>query len=165
MCKDYANLPLRPNADDRLHLLFPEDEDKPRFIWLSDVDSVKELVSPEFGKIDRGSFFSQIPKDFFKQENPGDYRNVKSSYTRAFAHVSYVSPNRSLGMPIIGRELSSMKGKLLLSGKICVEGDREDGDVIPGDLAKLLAYFQEAEIDHENSHNKSSLCPQSAIQY
>jgi hypothetical protein len=68
-------------------------------------------------------------------------------------------------MSITGRPLRAMKGHTLLSARVRVDGHKEHGDVIPGDLAKLLVYFEEAETAHEVTHDPSSGIAQSAVPY
>jgi hypothetical protein len=125
LCKEYADLPLRPTIDDRLHLFFPEDEDKPRFVWISDVRCVDRLIDPKQRCVERSNMISQVSEEFVRIETLlDDYRDVRATHTRAYAHVSYVNPNRSLGMPITGRPLRAMKGHLLLSATVRVEGHK-----------------------------------------
>jgi hypothetical protein len=68
-------------------------------------------------------------------------------------------------MSITGRPLRAMKGHTLLSARVRVDGHKEHGDVISGDLAKLLVYFEEAETAHEVTHDPSSGIAQSAVPY
>jgi hypothetical protein len=168
LCKDYAELPLRPTLDHRLHLFFPEDEDKARFVWISGEKSIREVVDPELGNTESaygGEFFSHVSEGFVKvKKQPDDYR-VEVTHNRDYSVRPDLNPNRSLDMPIFARALMSMKGNLLLSANVCVGGLQERGDVLPSDLAKLLAYFKHAETVHEESHKSESLSPQSAVPY
>jgi hypothetical protein len=130
------------------------------------VRSVGRLIDPKQRCVERSNMISQISEEFVRSETLlDDYRDVRATHTRAYVHVSYVNPNRSLGMPITGRPLRAMKGHLLLSATVRMEGHEEHGDVISGDLAKLLAYFKEAELAHEITHDPSSGIAQSAVPY
>lgn len=105
-------------------------------------------------------FFSHASEDFVKAHKvPENYRDAEITHTKDFSVRQDLNPDRSIGMPMIGRAVRSMKGQLLLSGNVCLEGKQIYGDSIPGDLPKLLAFFKEAEVQHEDSHEPGSLTP------
>lgn len=129
----------RPTVDHHLHLLFSEDEDRPRFVWLYDKQELKQLVVPQDHEIESSSFFDDKPIEHWED----DYRHVKAFHTSARIHVSEVKRNRSLGMAAVGCPARSMKGNLLLSAYHYL-GDESKvaGDVMPGDAVKLLESFR-----------------------
>jgi hypothetical protein len=56
-------------------------------------------------------------------------------------------------MPITGRPLRVTRGNILLSARVRIDQHEEHGDIISGDLAKVLAFFKGAETEHENTHS------------
>jgi hypothetical protein len=109
---------------------------------------------------------SQVSEAAFKDTPPPyDYRDVEVTLSDAAVHASHASPNRSLGMPIAGRPLRVMEGNLLISARVWIDPHDEHGDIISGDLAKVLAFFKRAETTHENKHNRKSDVPQSRVPY
>jgi hypothetical protein len=167
LCKDYASLPLRPTSEHRLRLLFPDNKDKSQLIWISDVNSLDRLVNPEAGSTYRLNIrmVSQVSEAAFRDSPPMyDYREIEITRADDTDHI-YMRPNMSLGLPITGRPLSVMTGNLLLSARVRIDPHEEHGDIIPGDLAKVLAFFKQAETTHENKHNPKGDVPQSALPY
>jgi hypothetical protein len=123
---------------------------------------VGRLVDPEAGLINRLNIpmISQVSEAAFKDSPPPyDYRDVGVTLIDAAVHASYVSPNRSLGIPITGRPLSVVKCNLLLSARVCIDPHDEHGDIVSGDLAKVLAFFKQAEATHENKYKPISGFP------
>jgi hypothetical protein len=126
------------------------------------VNSLNQLVDPETGLTTRLDIrmISQVSKAAFKDSPPAyDYRDVGVTLTDAAIGASYLSPNRSLGMTITGRPLKVMEGNLLLSARVCIDPHEEHGDIISGDLAKVLAFFKRAETEHENTHSTRHCFP------
>lgn len=148
-CKSYINLSPRPFKDARLHIMFPANENKPRFVWVPGcanstvvVRSRDLIFAPDGGETEWFVGFDYHPGNLgFKY-----YRGAGGVFPATFARFPESQRNRSLGLLISGQPAKCFKGHLLLFADNCSPKEScVPGDCLPADIPKVLKHFARRE--------------------
>lgn len=131
LCNAYANIPLRPSIDHRLHLFFPAHAAHPSFLWITPTKPSRHaVINPRALDIES----SYHTGNFDGKES----YDVQLHHTAAFLSSKNLLPNWSLGTVTGLPPLRSMKGNALLSMRHD-EIDLDITDVLPSVLPRLVA--------------------------
>lgn len=142
----------RPSEAHRLHILFPAHEDKIRFIWLPchDEESRQEALDSKIDTYGWGTERFTTGFDEGGESGKTEYRAVLGYHVNTFIRLHESEQNRSFGLIVNERPVSSFRGNLALAASCLTI---EDGDVdadpidaLPCDLHKLLQRLAREEL-------------------
>lgn len=148
LCNAFITLSPRPTSNCRLALLFPWDEDKPRFIWTANpangqtrCEPIRQIVSSDNAELDTASFLDGGPVDVLDRQRP--YRTTTAAYTKYQGSLPEDMANQSVGLAL-GHPHHRFKGNMLLQALIVTRDGGKSvsiSDAIPADLPKFFEYL------------------------